>query len=107
MKKLLAKFILLNCLDFDCSASDLDTFSAGLGVSRVCFEFLSSVFDIGGVCRLLDVVLEELLGNGATDSECSVVDGEVFSAVLLLLLLLPIDPFAIPFCNVCGSSAID
>jgi len=105
LKKLLAKFILLNCLDFELSASDLDS-SAGLDVSLLSvFEFLSSTLDIGGVCRLLDVVLDELLGNGAT-SECSVVDGEVFSAVLLLLLL-PIDPFAIPFCNVCGSSAID
>jgi len=93
---LFAKFILLN-LDFELSASDLDS-SAGLDVSLSVFEFLSSVLDIGGVCRLLDVVLEELLGNGAT-SECT-VDGEVFSAVLFV-------PFAIPFCNVCGSSAID
>ena len=80
MKKLLAKLILLNC-----------------------FEFLGfSDFVVGwptGVCRLLDVVLDELLGRGAFSELFSVVV-VVDDAVLLL-------PFANPFSRVVGSSAID
>ena len=76
MKKLLARLILLNCLDFDTfnvdssdlfDDSGLDSSFLDILEEESVFSDLSSVLlDIGGVCRLLDVVLEELLGNGAS-----------------------------------------
>lgn len=82
MKKLLAKLILLNCFDFDVVAvvdDDEDEDTSEL-LLLLLFSVVLLLLDIGGVCRLLDVVLDELLGNGARllVSVCS-------DAVLLLL----------------------
>ena len=81
MKKLFAKLILLNCcLDFD---DEVDDDTSELLLLLLFSIVLLLLLDIGGVCRLLDVVLDELLGNGARFSVCS-------DAVLLLLLPLPV-----------------